>query len=41
MNERQVRRRKKRKEIKAQRGKHPNPSWAIDALIGEEEQNGK
>ena len=32
---------KKRKEIEAQRVKHPTPSRTTDALIGEEEQNGK
>ena len=32
---------KKRKGIKALRVKHPTPSREIDALIGEEEQNGK
>ena len=37
----QVRRGKKRKGIAAERGKHPTPSRAIDALIGDEEQNGK
>ena len=31
---------KKRKGIEAQRVKPSTPSWAIDALIGEEEQNG-
>ena len=29
-----------RRGIEAQRVKHPNPSRANDALIGEEEQNG-
>ena len=32
---------KKRKGIKAKRVKHPTLSWATDALIGDEEQNGK
>ena len=32
---------KKRKGIEAQRMKHPTPSRAIDAIIGDEEQNGK
>ena len=31
---------KKRKGIEAPRVKHPAPSRAIDALIGDEEQNG-
>ena len=31
----------KRKGIETQRVKHPTPSRAIDALIGDEEQNGK
>ena len=39
--ERQVRRAKKRKGIDSQRMKHPTPPRAIDALIGDEEQNGK
>ena len=39
--ERQVRRSKKRKGIEAERPKLPTPSWEIDALIGQEEQNGK
>ena len=39
--ERKVRRVKKRKRIEAQRAKHPTPSRTIDALIGDEEQNGK
>ena len=39
--ERQERRGKKRKGIKAQKVKFPTPSWAIDAFIGDEEQNGK
>ena len=39
--ERQVRRTKKRKGVEAQRVKHPTPSQATDALIGDEEQNGK
>ena len=37
-NERQVRIVKKRKGIKAQKVKSPTPSWAIDVLIGNEEQ---
>ena len=36
-----MRRAKKRKEIKAQRVKPPIPSWVVDTLIGDEEQNGK
>ena len=32
---------KKRKGIEAHRVKHPTPSQATDALIGDEEQNGK
>ena len=40
-NERKVRRVKKRKWIEAQRVKHPTSSRATDALIGDEEQNGK
>ena len=32
---------KKRKGIEALRVKHPTPSQAIDAIIREEEQNGK
>ena len=39
--ERQVRRVKKKKGIEAQRAKPPTPIWAIEALIGNEEQNGK
>ena len=39
--ERQVRRAKKTKGIEAQRAKHPTPSRTNDALIGDEEQNGK
>ena len=39
--ERQVRRAKKKKGIKGSRTKPPAPSRAIDALIGDEEQNGK
>ena len=35
------RRAKKRKGIEAQRGKSPNVSQSNDALIGDEEQNGK
>ena len=31
----------KRKETEEQRVKHPTSSRAIDALIGDEEQNGK
>ena len=34
-------RKKKRKVIETLRVKHPTPSRVIDALIGEEEQNGK
>ena len=37
--ERQRRRAKKRKGIKAQRVKPPTTSWPTDALIGDEEQN--
>ena len=36
--ESQLRREEKRKRIKAQRMKPPTPSWAIDALIGDEKQ---
>ena len=39
--ERKVRRVKKIKWIKVQRVKHPTPSRLTDALIGDEEQNGK
>ena len=39
--ERKVRRGKKRKGIEALRVKHPTPSRATHALIGDEEQNGK
>ena len=39
--ERKARRAEKRKGIEAQRVKHPTESWANDALIGNEEQNGK
>ena len=39
--ERQVRRMKERKGIEAPRVKYPTPSRATDALIGDEEQNGK
>ena len=39
--ERQVRRAKKTKGSKGQRKKLPTPTRAIDALIGDEEQNGK
>ena len=39
--EKQVRKVKKRKGVEAQRVKHPTPSQATDALIGEKEQNGK
>ena len=38
---RKARRRKKRKGIEAHRVRHPTPSQATDALIGDEEQNGK
>ena len=38
---RQERRAKKRKGIEAQRVKPSTPSQAIDALIGDEEQNGE
>ena len=41
VKERKVRRVKERKGIDALRVKHPTPSRAIDALTGEEEQNGK
>ena len=34
-----MRRGNKRKGIEAQRAKHPTPSRATDALIGDEEQN--
>ena len=36
-----MRRGKKRKEIEAQRVKHPTPSQANDVLTGDEEQKGK
>ena len=36
-----MRRAKKRKGIETQRVKHPTPSRAFDALLGDEEQNGK
>ena len=39
--ERQVRREEKRKILKAQRVKPSTPSRATDALIGDEEHNGK
>ena len=39
--ERRVRRTKKNKGIEAQGVKPPTQTRAIDALIGEEEQNGK
>ena len=39
--ERQVRRTKKRKEIEAKRMKPSTSFRATDALIGDEEQNGK
>ena len=39
--ERQLRRAKKRKGIEAQRAKPSTPSQAIDAHMGDEEQNGK
>ena len=39
--ERQVGRTKKKKGIKAQRAKPPTQTRAFDALIGDEEQNGK
>ena len=32
---------KKKKGIEAKRANHPTPSQATDALIGDEEQNGK
>ena len=38
--ERQVRRAKKRKGIEAQKVEFPTPFRAIDALLGNEEQNG-
>ena len=41
VKEREVRRVKKRKGIEAQNVKHPTSSRAIDALIGDEDQNGK
>ena len=40
-NERQVRRAKKKKGIEEQRAKPPTPTRATNALIGDEEQNGK
>ena len=39
--ERRGRRAKKRKRIEAQGKKPPTPTWVTDALIGEEEGNGK
>ena len=39
--ETQVRRVKKGKVINGQRAKSPTPAQALDALIGDEEQNGK
>ena len=39
--ERQVRRVKKKKGIKGQRTKPPTPPQAINALVRDEEQNGK
>ena len=36
-----MRRTKKKKGIEALMAKHTTPSRAIDAIIGEEEQNGK
>ena len=39
--ERQVRRAKKKKGSKRQRAKPPTPTQLIDALIGDEKQNGK
>ena len=36
-----MRRAKKKKESKGQRAKPPTPIRAIDALIGDEKQNGK
>ena len=39
--ERKVRGMKERREIEAQRVKHPTSSQANDALIGDEEENGK
>ena len=39
--ERQVRRAKKKKGNKGQRTKSPTPTRASDALIGDEEKNGK
>ena len=32
---------KRRKDIEVQRVKRPTPTWAADALIGIEKQNGK
>ena len=40
-HQRQGRRAKKRKKIEVKWVKPPTPSRAIDALIGEKEQNGK
>ena len=39
--ERQVRRANKRKKIETPKVKPPTPSRVTDALIGDEEQNGK
>ena len=39
--ERQGKRAKKRKGIDSQRAKLPTPTQAVDALIGDEEQNEK
>ena len=39
--ERKAKRGKNRKGIEAHRVKHPIPSQVIDALTGDEEQNGK
>ena len=36
-----MRKAKKKKEIEAQRAKPPTPTQTIDALIGDEERNGK
>ena len=40
-NKSEKRKEKKRKGIEAQRVKHPTPSWATGAFIGDEEENNK
>ena len=41
MNKKKKKKEKERKGIEAQKGKSPNVSQSNDALIGDEEQNGK